>query len=308
MNKTIKYGLILTIVISIVNLTFLSLSAIINHFLVDNRTISNLFIILASIISSSIISYFIIASSPILKEYLNTFRRLLRLESLSHPLMVRFSHEAPGTYHHTLTVANIASRAAKNINADSLLTRVGAYYHDIGKINNADYFIENQSPNQNAHDEVDPQQSARIIIDHVLDGIKLAEENRLPQEVINFIKEHHGTSTVEYFYQKAKNEDQKTKKTDFKYPGPKPQSPETAIVMLADILEASVKALSNPTQEDIKNIINQTFEAKQADGQLDNAGLNANQITKIRKSFQESLTAIYHNRIQYPKKEKKNAK
>ncbi|MDO8513235.1 MAG: HDIG domain-containing protein [bacterium] len=306
MNKTLRYGLILTAIITGINLVFYSIAFAINLFLVENITTRIILIVFPAILSGGLIAYFIVSSSPIFREYLTTFRRLLRLESLSHPLMVRFSHEAPGTYHHTLTVANISSRAAKTINADSLLTRVGAYYHDIGKIVQPDFFVENQSSSQNIHDQIEnPEESAQIIINHVTNGVEIAKENHLPQEVINFIQQHHGTSTVSYFYEKSKQDSQKTKKADFKYPGPKPQSAEIAIVMLADTLEAAVRSESDPTLTDIREIVNQAIEQKTNEGQLDNAALSAKQISKLRRSFIESLNAIFHQRIQYPKENTK---
>lgn len=301
MSKTLRYGLFLTSIITSINLFFNAIAYIIIQFLVDNTIIKLVFVILAALCSAGVTAYLVISASPVFKEYLNTFRRLLRLESLSHPLMIKFSQTAPGTYHHTLTVANIASRAAKSIGADSLLSRVGAYYHDIGKMMAPDFYVENQPVNKNAHDEIDPESSAKIIIEHVEKGVELAKENHLPEEVINFIQQHHGTSTVSYFYEKGKELGLKIKKSDFKYPGPKPQSPEIAIVMLADILEAAVRANPNPKLSDIREIVNTIIEQKTAEGQLDNSGLNAKQITKLRRSFIESLTAIFHQRIQYPK-------
>lgn len=301
MTKTLRYGLFLTAIITGINLFFTSLAYLINQFIVTSLAGKMFFIVLSAILSAAIIAYIIVSASPVFKEYLTTFRRLLRLESLSHPLMVKFSHDAPGTYHHTLTVANIASRGAKAIGVDSMITRVGAYYHDIGKMMSPDFYVENQPANQNAHDEIDPDESARIIIEHVEKGIELAKENHLPQEVINFIQQHHGTSTVSYFYEKGKQEGLKIKKADFKYAGPKPQSAEIAIVMLADILEAAIRSKPNPNLQDIKETVNAIIEQKLEEGQLDSSSLTSKQITKLRRSFIESLTAIFHQRIQYPK-------
>lgn len=301
MSRTLRYGLVLTAIIAGINLFFTSIAYAINSFLANSISLKISIITIFSIIASALIAYLIVSTSPIFREYLSTFRRLLRLESLSHPLLVKFSHDAPGTYHHTLTVANIASRAAKAIGSDSLLTRVGAYYHDIGKMISPDFFVENQPNDQNSHDNIDdPSQSAQIIIDHVQKGVELAKENHLPQEVIDFIQQHHGTSTASYFYEKSKLENDKPKKSDFKYSGPKPQSPEIAIVMLADTLEATVRSKPNPTLQDIKEIVNQTIEERTKDGQLDASTLNSKQIARLRRSFIESLNAIFHRRIQYP--------
>lgn len=307
MNKTLRYGIFLAIIISGINLFFSGLAYLVIYFLLDSISAKIFFVVLSAILSGSLTTYFIIAASPIYKEFLTTFRRILRLESLSHPLMVKFSHTAPGTYHHTLTVANIAARAAKSIGVDSLLTRVGAYYHDIGKMISPEFYVENQSPSQNNHDELSPQESARIIIEHVERGVELAHENHLPQEVINFIQQHHGTSTVSYFYEKSKQSPESTKKADFKYPGPKPQSPEIGIVMLADNLEAAVRAATSPTLQDIRQIVNDIIEQKLNDGQLENCNFTTKQIIKLRKAFIESLIAIFHQRIQYPDKTAKKS-
>ncbi len=306
MNKTLRYGIVLAAIITGINLFFSTISYIIILNISQNAFTELFFIVLAAILSASLTTYFIVAASPIFKEYLTTFRRILRLESLSHPLMVRLSHEAPGTYHHTLTVANIAARASKAIGVDSLLTRVGAYYHDIGKIMDPDFYVENQAPNKNNHDDLLPQESAKIIIEHVQKGIELAKENHIPAEIINFIQQHHGTSTVNYFYEKSKQSTESTKKADFKYSGPKPQSTEIGIVMLADILEATVRSHPNPTVQEIRETVNTIIEQKINEGQLDNCNLTAKQFVKLRRSFIESLNAIFHQRIQYPKKTAKN--
>jgi putative nucleotidyltransferase with HDIG domain len=308
MNKALRYSLLMGSIITAINFVINALAISLNSLLFNRFWPQLITILFASAISAGIVTYFVVSVSPLVKEYINTFRRLLRLESLNHPLLVRFSHEAPGTYHHTLTMANIASRAAKAIGADSLLTRVGAYYHDIGKTNNSDHFVENQK-NGNLHDNMnDPIKSAQIIINHVSEGVELAKEHHLPEDVVKFIRQHHGTTLVSYFYDQAKLKDENIKESDFRYPGPKPTSQETAIVMLADTIEAMVRAVPNPSPEDIRSIITKAIEQKTQDRQLEDSGLTASQIAKIRHSFFESLTAIYHQRIQYPDNKKTSRK
>lgn len=299
--KNIRYGLILTLIIATINFAFISLGIFIGFPMSRAVIVKIIIVVISSILSGTATTYLIISASPVARDFLATFRYLLRLESLSHPLMVKFSQVAPGTYHHTLNVANIASRAAKAIKADSLLTRVAAYYHDLGKINHPQYFTENQHK-KNTHDNIDdPATSAKIIINHVKEGIAIAEENHLPQEIIDCIQQHHGTTLVNYFYEIAKNKDNTTKKSLFRYPGPKPLSREAGILMLADSIEATIQSFSKPTNADIKTTIDNVIEARLKDNQLSLSGLTPTQLAKIRRSFLESLTAIFHQRIEYEK-------
>lgn len=301
MNKTLRYTLFLIFTMAAINLVFTAIALFFGNFLFNSLIVRGVLLMIASLLASSVVAYLILSTSPLLHNYVQTFRRLLRLESLSHPLLVRFSHQAPGTYHHTLTVANIAARAAKIIGANSLLTRVGAYYHDIGKMESPEYFVENQKPEQNAHDKLsDPLKSARIIIGHVASGINLAKEYHLPNEITDLIQQHQGTTLVSFFYDQARSLGQKVKKSDFRYPGPKPLSREAAILMLADGVEAAVRAIPHPTYEDIKKAINEIITQRTEDGQLELSGLTSAQLTKIRQSFLESLSAIFHQRIKYP--------
>ena len=239
-----------------------------------------------------------------------TYRRLLRLESLSHPLLLKFSMEAPGTYHHSLNVANLAYKAAKSIKADALLTRVGAYYHDIGKLKNPVFYIENQNKtDKSPHDELqDPEKSAKIIIDHVKYGIELGKEYKLPSEVIAFISEHHGTSRIKYFFEMAKKMGLKPREKDFTYPGPKPLSPETAILMLADVIEAKIRLLNKVNKTTITQTVYESVQEKIDEKQLELSGLTQKQLDQICQSFISTLAVMYHQRINYPKKEVHYAK
>jgi putative nucleotidyltransferase with HDIG domain len=230
---------------------------------------------------------------------------LLSLSDASHPLLRRLAQRAPGTYNHSINVASIAEAAADEIGANGLLVRVGAYFHDIGKMFKPEYFIENQS-GVNQHDSLQPAMSTLVIIAHVKDGADLARNHHLPQPLIDLILQHHGTTLVEYFYNEAarRSEDNPNEKKvsdkDFRYPGPKPQTLEAAVMMLADAVESASRTLVDPTPARIQNLVNQISQKKMADGQFDECGLTFRELNLIRKSLVKSLTAIYHARVKYP--------
>lgn len=226
--------------------------------------------------------------------------KLIDLMNPRHPLLHRLSTEAPGTYSHSLMVANLAEQAAEAINADSLLCRVGAYYHDIGKIKRPEYFVENQYGGVNPHDNLNPRISAIYIISHVRDGVELAKEYNLPPSVIDFIRTHHGTSLVYYFYHKAKSLGMNVTEAEFRYPGPKPFTKETAILMLADSIEASARTLSNYDVNTLKDLIEEIVKMKIEDEQLQNAPLTLSELEKIKDAFLKTLISTYHKRIRYP--------
>jgi putative nucleotidyltransferase with HDIG domain len=227
---------------------------------------------------------------------------LLELSDLNHPLLQRMALEAQGTYHHSQVVGQLAEHAARAIDANALLTRVGALFHDIGKMEKPEYYVENQSPGHNRHDELSPSMSALVLAAHVKEGIELARRWRLPGMVIDFIPEHHGTMVMEYFYHKAlEGEGGETVKVDdFRYPGPRPRSRETAIMMLADAVEAATRALVKPTPSRIKEITRQVIDKRMLSGELDHSGLSLSDIARIRDSFVPLLTGIHHARIVYP--------
>ncbi|EKD56390.1 MAG: hypothetical protein ACD_58C00206G0009 [uncultured bacterium] len=298
-TKPIKYILSLIAIITIINLIFIFLFSFFWRHLESNILLSLLYYFLASFCSAIFITFFVVASAPVLKDFLATYRQLLRLENLSHPLLMKLSLEAPGTYHHSLSVANLANRAAKAIGADPLLTRVGAYYHDIGKTTHPEYYIENQKGGSNPHDEINnPKESAKMIKEHVSEGLRLAQEYHLPKEVTSFIPEHQGTQ-LSNFYQKAIGENRKAKKSDFRYGGPKPLSRETAIVMLADVVEAKIRLLEKVSPEAISITVKQSIDEKIADGQLELAGLTNREINQIQSSFMDTLSVMYHQRVRY---------
>ncbi|MBJ6367665.1 HD family phosphohydrolase [Snuella sedimenti] len=225
---------------------------------------------------------------------------LLELSDTNSKLLKELSNKAPGTFHHSLNVANLAEASANEIGANAMLVRVGALYHDIGKMKNPTYFTENQSTGINPHDELSSKESARIIIDHVIDGIEIARKNKLPDRVIDFIRTHHGTSVVYYFYMKEKEDFDEVESSDFSYPGPRPFSKETAILMMCDSIEAASKSLKEPTSTKIdafvENIINKQIE----DGQFLNANITFKEIQSIKKVLKHKLANIYHLRIEYP--------
>ncbi len=228
---------------------------------------------------------------------------LLELSDSSQPLLKRMVTEAPGTYHHSLIVSNLAETAADAIGANALLVRVGAYYHDIGKMAKPQYFTENQMVDGNKHDRLEPSMSRLVILDHVKEGVELAHKYKLNQRIIDFIPEHHGTSLIHYFYQKAISEGgpaEEVEQEDYRYPGPKPQSKETAIVLLADSVEGATRALDEHTPQKIGDIVRKVTNNKFIDGQLDECDLTLREIDTIAAAFVRVLTAMYHSRVKYP--------
>jgi hypothetical protein len=229
-----------------------------------------------------------------------TVFQMLELANPANPLLRRLLLETPGTYHHSVMVGNLAERAAETIGADPLLARVAAYYHDIGKMKNPLAFIENQAGGPNVHDDLAPETSARIIAAHVRDGVDLAQEYNLPPQVAGFIPQHHGTAVMGYFHGKAVQEGDEPDADAFRYPGPKPQTREAAIVMLADGVEASVRSLPSKEDAAIREMVDRIVDGRLADGQLDDSNLTLRDIGRIRESFVEQLLGMYHQRITYP--------
>lgn len=225
---------------------------------------------------------------------------LLELSDTNSKLLKEMSNKAPGTFHHSLQVANLAEAAANEIGANAMLVRVGALYHDIGKMLNPTYFTENQITNVNPHDELSARDSAKIIINHIIDGIELARKNNLPDRVIDFIRSHHGTTLVYYFYKKEQELNNIVKEDDFRYPGPIPFSKETAILMMADSVEAASKSLKNPTFLIIDEFVNKIIAGQMAANQFINADITFKEIESIKKIFKQKLTNIYHLRVEYP--------
>ncbi len=226
--------------------------------------------------------------------------QLLEMSQLSQPLLHRLQDEAPATFQHSVIVASLAEKGAHLIGADALLARVGCYYHDVGKLARPAFFVENQLGGENPHNALDPADSARIIIDHVRDGLELAQRHRLPQRVADFIPEHHGTRLVAYFYRLASQEDPGVPAEQFRYAGPKPRSRETAIAMLADSCEATVRASPERSPEEIDRIVEEVFAERLAEGQLDDCDLTLRNLRDLAESFKSTLRAVYHPRVEYP--------
>lgn len=243
---------------------------------------------------------------PLIYIYERLFRlvsdvSLLELSDTNSILLKELSEKAPGTFHHSLQVANLAEAAANEIGANSLLVRVGALYHDIGKLTSPSYFSENQKANVSPHDELTPRQSAKIIISHVLNGIKIAQKHNIPDRIIDFIRTHHGTSLVFYFFKKQEEISiENLNSKDFKYPGPKPFSKETAILMMADSVEAASKSLKSPTVDDLKNFINKIINNQMADQQFNSSDITFAEIELVKKVLYKKLINVYQLRIEYP--------
>ena len=233
---------------------------------------------------------------------------LLELADTTHPLIQRLVQQAPGTYNHSVNVSFIAAAAADAIGANSLLVRVGALYHDIGKTNKPMYFIENQSGGPNRHDDLVPAMSTLVIIGHVKDGIDMALQHSLPAPIVDIIGQHHGTTLVEYFYNEAKNAqdasddpEESVEESAFRYPGPKPQSKEAAVLMLSDAVESASRSLSEPNHARIEKLVHSIALARLLDGQFNESGLTLQEVAQVEESLIKSLTAVYHGRIKYPK-------
>jgi len=245
---------------------------------------------------------------PLFEHIFNllTEYRLLELSDLNSPIMKKLLIEAPGTYHHSIMVANLAETAALSIGANPLLARVGAYYHDIGKIENPEYFIENQFGNESKHDKIKPSISSSIVKSHLKYGVELAKKLRLPSEIIDIIKQHHGTTVITYFYKKAleeiSEEDRTSIITNYQYEGPKPQSKEAAIVMLADTVEAASRTLKKPSHPRIVSLVKEIINNRFLEGELEECQLTLRDLNKIAQSFIQVLSGRFHSRIEYPEK------
>jgi cyclic-di-AMP phosphodiesterase PgpH len=241
---------------------------------------------------------------------ITTSMTLLELADASHPLLRRLQLEAPGTYNHSLQVATLAEAAAEAVGADSLLCRVGSYYHDAGKINKPSYFCENQFGGPNRHLNLTPNVSLLIIVGHVKDGIELAREYKLPPSIHSIIQQHHGTTLVEYFYHQAKKQaacdtsmpdsPQVISDSQFRYPGPKPRSRESAIVMICDCVESATRAMVEPSAPRIEGLVHDLLMKRLLDGQFDECELTMGELHQVETSVVRTLLGIYHGRMQYP--------
>jgi putative nucleotidyltransferase with HDIG domain len=239
---------------------------------------------------------------------------LMELSHFNHPLLRKLAEQAPGTYHHSLTISSLAEAAAAAVSANEVLARVGALFHDIGKLVKPMYFVENQKGTRNKHDKLTPRMSSLIISAHVKEGMNLAKEHNLPTEVIDFIPMHHGTTRIEYFYSKAidlaHRSDDETKieeinEQDYRYPGPKPQTRETGILMLADAVEASTRTLDEPSPQKLESVIDDIIKKRFEEGELDECPLTLKDLTKIKAAFLGVLIGVHHTRVKYPESSRK---
>lgn len=297
----LKAGLGMTIVNVIAVLLFLFLSfekyAIADIFILSGFGIASAF--LSAVLTIGLLPFFE-TSLGILSDI-----KLLQLSSPNQRLLKKLLTEAPGTYHHSIMVANLSETACEAIGANGLLARVGAYYHDIGKTVRPHYFIENQLSIKNPHDVIPPRQSAEIIISHPYDGAVMLKEHRLPKEIIDIAKQHHGTSLLKYFYYKEKETNKQVTEESYRYPGPKPQTKEAAIICICDSVEAAVRSLKEPTEEKIEEIVASIVNSRLMDGQLDESPLTLKELKIIHRTVCDTLKGIFHSRIQYPMKEAK---
>ena len=233
--------------------------------------------------------------------------KLLEQANLDQPLLRKLMVQAPGTHHHSVIVSNMVEATAQAVNANPLLAKVAAYYHDIGKMKKPLYFIENQASRENKHEKLAPSMSALILISHIKDGVEMARKHHLGKEIVDIIKQHHGTSLISFFYEKAKEQaarkggkSTQVKEEDFRYPGPKPQTKEAGLVMLADVVEAASKTLVDPTSARIQGMVQKIINKVFSDGQLDECELTLKDLHEIAKSFNKTLSGIFHHRIEYP--------
>ncbi len=267
---------------------------------IESILISSSFAASNALISPALAYGFIIFIEKIFK--ITTDLTYLELSDFNNPLLKELARNAPGTFNHSLTIGSMVEAAAVEIGANPTLARVGAYYHDIGKLSKPEAFVENQMGGKNIHEELNPRESAQMIIEHVKKGIELAEENNLPPEIIDFISMHHGTMVVSYFFEKAKEllGEEKVTEDEFRYPGPKPTTKETALVMLADAIESTVKAMDEPDPQKVKNVINNLVKMRIDDGQLDDSPMTFADIKKTKEAFFNYLMGQQYRRIRYP--------
>jgi putative nucleotidyltransferase with HDIG domain len=241
---------------------------------------------------------------PVFEQVFNRASRftLLELTDLNKPVLKRLNIEAHGTYHHSMLLGNIVDAIAAEIGADALRARVMAYYHDIGKIFKPEYFAENQDPGFNKHEKITPQMSALILSSHVKDGIELARQEKLPEVIVDGIREHHGTTLMAYFYQKALEADAHgaVNRDDFRYPGPRPRSKESALIMCADAVEAAVRSLKDPTPAHIRSMVTRLVDQRAHDGELDDSGITLSDLAVIKEKLVTVMTTVYHKRVAYP--------
>ncbi|WP_265181966.1 HD family phosphohydrolase [Geomicrobium sp. JCM 19055] len=234
--------------------------------------------------------------------------KLIELTNANQPLLRKILLEAPGTYHHSVMVANLSEAASEAIGANGLLARVGAYYHDLGKTKNPMYFIENQMQIENPHDRLPPERSKQIIIDHPYDGAAILEKHNFPKEIVDIAKEHHGTTLLKFFYYKAKEQGKEPVESEYRYPGPRAQFKESAIIGIADSVEAAVRSMPNPTEEKIRNLVDAIIRDRLVDQQFNECDITLKELATVADSMCETLKGTFHSRIEYPDDEQGEVK
>ncbi|HMM42155.1 MAG TPA: HDIG domain-containing protein [Thermomicrobiales bacterium] len=309
-ERTIRFvwaGVAVALSMFAVGLAFNALTTTVTWGLVGERLIQ---VVVAGALASSLtfLSFSLIGSALGITTHL----QLMELAHPNQPLLYRLAREAPGTYHHSIVVSNLAESAVEAVGGDPLFARVAVLYHDVGKIVRPTFFIENQGHIENPHDLLDPRTSARVILDHVSDGVRLARKARLPAAIIAIIEQHHGTSLIRYFYQRAIDSGNDVSEAEFRYPGPKPQSKEAGVIMLADSVEATVRAAagsgrlvrpkdqSGEGKDTLEAIVTRVIRERVDDGQLDDCDLTLREIERIRRTFIQMLEGVYHPRVEYP--------
>ncbi|WP_288221475.1 HD family phosphohydrolase [uncultured Clostridium sp.] len=300
-NDIIYSTLYMTVILSVVTLTvgMISSNNLKENLIQTGYTIIG--VLLSGILAVGLLPFF----ESIFDVVTNI--KLLELSNPNQPLMKKLLMEAPGTYHHSMMVANLAEAATESVGGNPVIARVGAYYHDIGKTKRPYFFGENQIGRENPHDKITPNLSALIILSHTKDGIELAKEHKIPQVIQDIIVQHHGTTLVKYFYYKLKNSSEnpeEVKEEDFRYSGPIPNTKESGILMLADSVEASVRSIPEPTKGKIEEMVNNIINDKLNNKQLIDCDLTLKDIEVIRKSFLKTLEGIYHHRVEYPTEKK----
>lgn len=287
----------------------LFISSLILYLNMSYFTKETLFMVIFAL-GGGILSYFLaVVLSPYVEVIFedNAVLRLMELENPNSPLLKELITKAPGTYHHSLMVANLSANAVGAIGGDSLFARVACYYHDVGKLRHSLFFIENLSSGmENPHDLLTPFESRDIIFGHVSEGIKMLEEANMPQTIIDICAQHHGTTLMKFFYVKAKELDADVKESEFRYPGPKPQTKEAAVISIADSAEAAIRSMSKPTKETIEKFVRQLINGRIIDGQFDECSISIKELKIVEQSICEGLNGTFHSRIEYPKPQEKD--
>lgn len=287
--------------VAAVNIAFIAFYLLLSQSNYEVRELA--YYLLAAIVSAILSGALMLGLLPFIESafgLLSTYR-LIELSNPNHPLLKKILVETPGTYHHSVMVANLADAACEAIGADGLLARVGCYYHDIGKTKRPGFFVENQMSGINPHDQLPPNTSKDIIIAHVEDGVKILEQHKMPKEIVDIARQHHGTSLVKFFYFKEKENNPDVEESAFRYAGPKPQTKEIAIISVADSVEAAVRSMKNPTSEGIRQLVHNIVQDKLLDGQFDECDLSIRELKTAERVFCETLNGTFHSRIEYPK-------